>query len=699
MRESSDRFFNRELSWLDFDHRVLELARDAGRPILERAKFLAIFSRNLDEFFQVRVSELRDQVAEGEGETSPDGLSAEAQLAAIRTSVDELTAAAHDTFENDLRPALRGVGIDIARWDELTPEEREGTLAPFDEQIQPVLIPLGVDPTHPFPFVSGLSLSVGAFVQPRSGGPRRLARVKVPAFLPRWWEVGPGRYAPVEDVIRAHFDLLFPEDNVEGASFFRVTRDADLELEERSSSDLVKALEAGLYRRRRASDAVRLEVASDLDPGVCDLLLRELKLEPDELYTAPGLLDLGALFELYSRAPAEHKDAPWTPAEVFRGRGASRQSGDAIFRTLAERDVLVHHPYESFEGSVGAFLTAAARDPAVRVIMTTLYRTGGSESSIVQALQGAASRGKQIVVLVELKARFDEASNLERARALERAGAHVVYGVLGLKTHTKLAFVVREEGGRLRRYCHVATGNYNPVTAALYEDLGLFTSREEVTRDVAELFQRLTSGSGLRIYDKLLVAPEGLRRGLIERIAREADRPGGGRIVAKMNGLSDPRVIDAFYDASCAGVEIDLIVRGICCLRPGVEGLSENIRVRSVLGRYLEHSRIFRFGPFGPDVSEHTRSEGEVWIGSADLMERNLDMRVEALVWVDDPALVRRLDEMLGVYLDPASRVWQLGADGSWKCIGSEDVQAKIRALGAAPGASAAAQSGSRSSG
>ncbi|MGH7337202.1 MAG: RNA degradosome polyphosphate kinase, partial [Myxococcota bacterium] len=439
-----------------------------------------------------------------------------------------------------------------------------------------MLIPLGVDPTHPFPFVSGLSLSVGAFVQARGGGPRRLARVKVPAFLPRWWEVAPGRYTPVEEVIRAHFGLLFPEDEVAGASFFRVTRDADLDLDEErgTSGDLLKAVEAGLYRRRRASDAVRLEMAADLDPRIRDLLLRELCIERDELYEVLGLLDLGALFELYERAPSEHKDPPWTPAEVFRGgRGAPDRSSAAVFRALRERDVLVHHPYESFESSVGAFLTAAAEDPAVRVIMTTLYRTGGSESSIVQALQGAAARGKQIVVLVELKARFDEAHNLERARALERAGAHVVYGVLGLKTHTKLAFVVREEHGRLQRYCHVATGNYNPVTAGLYEDLGLLTSRVEVTRDVAELFQRLTSGSGSRSYEKLLVAPEGLRAGMLERIGREA-RP-GGRIVMKLNGLSDPAIIDALYAASDAGAEIDLCVRSICCLRPGVEALSE----------------------------------------------------------------------------------------------------------------------------
>jgi len=678
VRTSPERFFNRELSWLDFDRRVLELARDAGRPILERAKFLAIWARNLDEFFQVRVSELQDLVAERDDAPAPDGLTPAAQLTAIRERVLELSAAAHETLERELRPALRRAGIDLAHWHELSDAERASTLAPFDEQISPVLIPLGVDPTHPFPFVSGLSLSVGAFVQAKGGGPRRLARVKVPAFLPRWWEIAPGRYAPVEEVIRAHFGLLFPEDEIAGASFFRVTRDADLDLdEERGTADLFKAVEAGLYRRRRASDAVRLEVARDLDPRIRDLLLRELRLERDDLYESPGLLDLGALFELYERGPSEHKDMPWTPAEVFRGaRDPLDRAGDAVFRTLRERDVLVHHPYESFESSVGAFLTAAAEDPAVRVLMTTLYRTGGSESSIIQALQGAAARGKQIVVLVELKARFDEAHNLERARSLERAGAHVVYGVLGLKTHTKLAFAVREEGGVLRRYCHVATGNYNPVTAGLYEDIGLLTSREDITRDVAELFQRLTSGSGSRSYEKLLVAPEGLRVGMLERIARES-RP-GGRIAAKLNGLSDPAIIDALYAASAAGSEIDLVVRGICCLRPGVAGLSERIRVRSVLGRYLEHSRIFRFGEPG---------RGEIWIGSADLMQRNLDLRVEALVLVEDPALVARIDAILAVYLDPESRAFWLAPDGGWKCTGSLDVQERLRALTPRPAA------------
>ena len=465
MHPSPEHLFNRELSWLDFNRRVLELARDVERPALERAKFLAIFAQNLDEFFQVRVSDLQD-LAEGAAKSqSPDGLTPLDQLRRVREVALEQTALAQDCFDRELRPALRDIGLEIVRWNELSPEEQRASVAPFEEQIQPVLIPLGVDPAHPFPFVSGLSLSVGAFVRARNGGPERIARVKVPPFLPRWWEVGEGRYTPVEDLIRAHLARLFPEDEVASAAFFRVTRDADLELDERSergAGDLVLAVEAGLRRRIRASDAVRLEVSTDLHTRICDLLTDELKLDADEVYVTDGLLDLSGLWELFQRGPAEHKDVPWTPAEVFRSKPG--ETGPAsLFGALRARDVLVHHPYESFEGSVEAFLSAAANDSAVRVIMTSLYRTGGSESTIVQALQGAASRGKQIVVLIELQARFDEAANLERARSLERAGAHVVYGVLGLKTHAKLAFVVREEAGRLRRYCHVGTGNYNPA--------------------------------------------------------------------------------------------------------------------------------------------------------------------------------------------------------------------------------------------
>jgi len=672
MRDSPDRFLNRELSWLDFNRRVLELARDPDRPPLERAKFLAIYSRNLDEFFQVRVSGLQDRVAAG-GAPSPDGRSPAQQIAEIREQVIDQAALAHETLAKELKPTLAAAGIDILEWRDLDADARDRATEQFDAHIQPVLIPLAVDPAHPFPYVSALSLSVGAFARPRGGGAERLARVKVPPFLPRWVPVGEGRFVAVEEVIRAHLGLLFPEDEVIGAGFFRVTRDADLELEERSSGDLVKDVEAGLQRRLRGSDAVRLEVSHDLDARIRELLVGELRLERDEVYEVPGLLDLGGLWELYGQARPDLKDPAWPAVDTFRRQDSSPDAVDAIFRTLRERDVLVHHPYESFEGSVEAFLRAAADDPSVRVIMSTIYRTGGPESSIVRALQGAASRGKQIVVLVELKARFDEAANLDRARALERAGAHVVYGVLGLKTHAKLAFVLREEGGQLRRYCHVGTGNYNPITARLYEDLGLLTSEDELTRDVAELFQRLTSGSGSRQYDRLMVAPEDLREGLVERIDRESREP-DGRIVMKVNSVSDPEVIDALYDASRAGADIDLVVRGICCLRPGVEGLSETIRVRSILGRFLEHSRIFRFGSDarGP----------EYWIGSADVMGRNLDLRVEALVKVESPALCARLDRLLDVYLDPDARAWALRPDGTWKRTGgSMDVQERLHRM------------------
>jgi polyphosphate kinase len=662
----SERFLNRELSWLEFNGRVLALAVEEGRPLLERAKFLAIFSNNLDEFFQVRVADLQDQVASGTGGDSPDGLSAAEQLALVRARVVELSALAQDTFAQRLRPALAAAGIELIGWDGLRQEEREHLSARFAERIQPILIPLAMDPAHPFPYVSGLSLSVGAFVRRRGGGPERFARVKVPPFLPRWWPVSGGRFVAVEDLVQAHLEELFPEDDILERGHFRVTRDADLELEDRDGN-LAETIEASLRRRQRGSDAVRLEADAELSARIRALLVRELRLEPDEVYDASGLLDLGGLWEIHRLDRPDLKDPPWTPRPV--NAIALRGGAGELFFGLRERSILVHHPYESFEGSVERFLRAAAEDPAVRVIMSTIYRTGGPESGIVRALEGAASRGKQVVVLVELKARFDEAANLERARALERAGAHVVYGLVGLKTHAKLALVVREEGQTLRRYCHVGTGNYNPITARLYEDVGILTSDESITHDVAELFHRLTSGSGARAYDRLLVAPETLRDGLRERIAREA-RP-GGRIAIKVNSLSDAAIIEALYAASSAGAEIDLIVRGICCLRPGVEGLSERIRVRSIVGRFLEHSRIFRFGT--PERSL------EYWIGSADLMSRNLDTRVEALVPVDAPALQRRLERILATHLDPDARAWELAPDGSWKRAGgSLDSQVRL---------------------
>ena len=666
MTHGPDRFLNRELSWLEFTRRVLAQAEDASRPLLERLKFVAIFSRNLDEFFQVRVAGLQDEVEAGIGAIVPDGRTPQGQLREIRERVLELTSAAQDLFRGQLLPALSASGIQLVGWEDLEAEERIELAARFEAELHPVLVPLAVDTSHPFPYVSDLSLNVGAVLMRPADGSKRFARVKVPPFTARFWRADGERFVPVEQVIRAHLARLFPEDEVMAAGFFRITRDADLELRERESGDLSKDVEAGLRRRMRGSDAVRMETSPGLDRGVRDLLMRELQLEAEEAYEAPWL-DLGDLMEIADLDRPDLKLPVWTPQPVA---GLRTDHPQALFERLRRGDVLVHHPYESFEGSVEGFLRAAARDPAVRVLMSTIYRTGGSESGIVNALEGAAARGKQVVVLIELKARFDEAANLERARGLERAGAHVIYGVVGLKTHAKIALVVREEEEGLRRYCHIGTGNYNPVTARTYEDLGLLTAEPSVCRDVAELFGRLTSGSGSRRYERLLVAPEALRRGMLDRIAREGRAP-DGHLVAKMNNLADPEIIDALYAASRSGARIDLVVRSICCLRPGLPGLSERIRVRSVLGRFLEHSRVFRFG---------SQARGyEYWIGSADLMTRNLDLRVEALVPIEDPVLRGRIEELLALYLHPDVDAWELDASGAWKRSGGEvDLQRRL---------------------
>ncbi len=662
------RLNNREASWLEFDRRVLSLAEDPARPLLERAKFLAIFSRNLDEFFQVRVSGLQDADALSPRSLSPDGLTPGEQLTAIRERVLELNADAQSIWSTQLRPALQEAGIEFVSFGDLEAAERHQMTQRFRERIQPVLIPFAIDPSHPFPYVSNLSLNVGALVRRTGGGPERFARVKVPPLLDRWWPTASGRLVAVEELVEAHLSLLFPNDEVLQQGHFRVTRDADLELAAEERGDLAARVEAGLRRRHRGSDAVRLEADAVLGPRIRRILVEQLDLQKDEVYDVEGLLDPGGLLQLYRIDRPDLKDPKWTPRSLpdFAGKSSSE-----LFAALRESPRLVHHPYESFESSVEGFLRAAAEDEDVHVIMVSIYRTGGEESGIVRALESAAARGKQVVVLVELKARFDEASNLERARALERAGAHVVYGLAGLKTHAKVALVVRQEKGFFRRYCHVGTGNYNPDTARLYEDLGLLSADSAITRDVAELFHRMTSGSAGRRYERLLVAPESLRDAILERIAAEAAQP-DGRIVMKLNNLSDPLIIEALYEASCAGVEIDLIVRSICCLRPGVAGMSPTIRVRSILGRFLEHSRILRFG---------TEARGaEYFIGSADLMPRNLDVRVEALVPVEDPRLRARLDSILDLLLHPDAQAWTLGADGAWKYGGgSVDVQGVLQ--------------------
>jgi polyphosphate kinase len=649
------RFLNRELSWLEFDARVLALAEDPRLPLLERVKLLAIFAGNLDEFFQVRVSGLREQVAAGVVTSkTPDGLSPAEQLLEIRERCVELLARADATMTS-LLPELDKVGIRIVGLDGLTEEDLAFVANAFHERIFPVLTPLSVDPAHPFPYISNLSLNLAAMVRDPVTQVNRFARVKVPPLLPRFLALPDGeRVVPLEDVIAAHLDSLFPGMEISSRHVFRVTRDADVEVEEDEAEDLLAAIENVLWRRRRAASPVRLEVDRSMTPEVLDLLARELDLRPADVYVSDGLLDLAGMMALVGLERPGLKDPPWTP--VTQPRLRVEEGEPDLFAVLREGDVLVHHPYDSFATSVEAFLDAAARDPDVLAIKQTLYRTSAQESPIIGALVRAAEAGKQVVALVELKARFDEQANITYARALEEAGVHVAYGVVGLKTHTKTSLVVRREAGGVRRYAHVGTGNYNPTTAKSYEDLGLLTADPEIGADLTDLFNVLTGYSRQREYRRLLVAPYDLRPKLLELIRRES-KP-GGKIVMKMNSLVDAEMIDALYAASQSGADVDLVVRGICCLRPGVADLSDRIRVRSIVGRYLEHSRIFRFG---------RRASGyDHFIGSADLMPRNLDRRVEATTPVLDPALKRRLDQILRVLLHDDVLAWRLHADGRW---------------------------------
>jgi polyphosphate kinase len=675
VRHRADRFLNRELAWLDFDERVLALALDDRLPVLERVKFCAIFSQNLDEFFQVRVAGLQDQVAAGISATTPDGRTPAQQILEITDRVNELTDRAEDVFLHHLVPALDDVGIRFSSWDGLDEEDRKYLVEEFERRIFPVLTPLAVDPGHPFPYISNLSLNLAVVVRDPETDERRFARVKVPPLLPRFVVMPDGeRFVPLEQVIAAHLDQLFPGMVIEDHHSFRVTRNADLTLEEEEADDLLMAVEMEL-RRRRFGKAVRLEIDADTTAEVRELLQRELDVEDEEIYEYTGPLDLGGLFALLDLDRTDLKNEPWSPVTQTRLAPSDGENVD-FFAALRQGDVLVHHPYESFATSVEEFIRQAAKDPKVLTIKLTLYRTSG-DSPIVKSLIRAAEAGKQVAVLVELKARFDEARNIEWARALEATGVHVTYGLVGLKTHTKTALVVRDEPSGLRRYCHVGTGNYNPKTAKLYEDLGLLTANDEIGADLTQLFNFLT-GYGRNVqYRKLIMAPHSLRDRMAELIAGEAAAPPGtGHIVLKMNSLVDPDLIDALYDASSAGVEIDLIVRGMCCLRPQVPGLSENIRVRSIVGRFLEHSRIYTFangaGPGRPAY----------YIGSADLMPRNLDRRIEALAPVEAPPLQDRLEEMLEVNLADDVLAWVLGPDGSWTRVdGQEKVDTHLRLM------------------
>jgi polyphosphate kinase len=663
------RYLNRDLAWLDFAARVLGLAEDGSQPLLERVKFLAIFSEGLDEFFQVRVAGLKEQLAAGLGAVSADGMTPLEQLRAIRTGVEELVRRQGAAFLGDVVPALGEVGVVLSDWESLDDDDRSHLVEVFEQRIFPVLTPLAVDPGHPFPYISNMSLNLAVSVRDPKTAEHRFARVKVPPLLPRFVVMPDGeRFVAVEQVIAAHLDRLFPGMTIEGHVPFRVTRNADLALEEEEADDLLAAVEMEL-RRRRFGKAVRLEVDRRIDSDIRDLLVRELELQPDDVYDVDGPLELGGLWSVYELDRPELKDDLWVGVTLPRLVGPEGEPAD-IFAVLREQEVLVHHPYDSFATSVEAFIEQAAQDPQVQAIKQTLYRTSG-DSPIVKALINAAESGKQVAALVELKARFDEKANIAWARALEEAGVHVVYGLVGLKTHTKTALVVRDEADGIRRYCHVGTGNYNPKTARMYEDLGVLSSDPDLGADLTDLFNYLTGYSRQASYRKLLVAPVSLRTQMVELIRAQRDAGTDGRIVMKMNSLVDTAIIEELYAASGAGVEIDLVVRGICCLRPGVPGMSDHVRVRSIVGRFLEHSRIYAFGP---------RDQRRFFIGSADLMPRNLDRRVEAVMPVDGPELQARLQEILDVCRADDMLASELHADGTWhKVPTAKGVSAQAR--------------------
>jgi polyphosphate kinase len=666
-----DRYLNRELSWLDFNARVLALAEDESQPLLERAKFLAIFASNLDEFYMVRVAGLKRRDETGLSVRSADGLTPREQLAYISKRNQELVEQHAAAWEKRLRPKVAEQGIRIAGWNELTDEQQERLRRYFREQIFPVLTPLAVDPSHPFPYISGLSLNLAVTVRDPNGGGERFARVKVPDNVSRLVPIDHRReergatFMPLEELIAAHLNDLFAGMQVTEVHAFRVTRNADLEVEEDQDEDLLKALERELAQRR-FGPPVRLEVADDMSEHMMELLLRELEVDPHDVVVVPGLLDLSCLWQLHGVDRTDLKDPPFVPAT--HPAFGERETPKSVFATLREGDVLVHHPYDSFSTSVHRFIEQAAADPKVLAIKQTLYRTSG-DSPIVEALIDAAEAGKQVVALVEIKARFDEQANIKWARTLEKAGVHVVYGMVGLKTHCKTALVVRQEGSVIRRYCHIGTGNYNPKTARLYEDVGLLTAEPSIGADLTDLFNVLTGYARQDTYRSLMVAPYGIRRGIVELIERESEHLRAGRpsgIRMKINSLVDEQVIDALYRASQSGVEVDIVVRGICALKPGIAGLSENIRVRSILGRFLEHSRVFQF--IGSD--EH-------WIGSADMMHRNLDRRVEVQVRITDEKLTAQLDAMFASALDPATRCWLLEQNGDWAASPAEDSSVK----------------------
>ena len=654
-----DRYLDRELAWLDFNNRVLDLARDAQRiPLLERVKFLAIFSNNLDEFFMVRVAGLKRRIQAGVAVTTITGARPGELHASILERTAELVAEQSRLFQQEIRPQLRAEGIEILTWDELTAAEKDRMRTLFGERIFPVLTPLAVDPSHPFPYISGLSVNLAVLLRNPATGASQFARVKVPTNLSRFVKLAEGRFVPLEEIISRHLGQLFAGMEVLYHATFRVTRNEDIEVEEDDAENLLYALEKELLRRKVGRPPVRLEVEDDIDETMLATIISELDVAPGEVFHLPAPLDLTGLFALEDSRREDLKYPGFLPITHPDLAEVESSSPADMFKALKRRDVLVQHPYDSFATSVQRFIEQAAADPAVLAIKQTLYRTSG-DSPIVDALIEAAQAGKQVLAVVEIKARFDEQNNISWARQLEQAGVHVVYGMVGLKTHCKLSLVVREESGGLRRYAHVGTGNYHPKTARSYEDMGLLTANPVITDDVARLFNHLSGITHQTEYRRLLVAPHGIRSGLLERIEteianHEAGLPSGIRI--KVNSIVDEAVIDALYRASLAGVTVDVWVRGICTIRPGVAGLSENIRVRSVLGRFLEHSRIYWFEAGG---------KPNVGIGSADLMHRNLDRRVEAIVGLSNPEHIARIKDLFDRAFDAGTVHWEL-RDRTW---------------------------------
>lgn len=671
-------YLSRELSWLEFNRRVLAEALDSRTPLLERLKFLAIFSSNLDEFFMVRVAGIKRQIEAQVNKVTPDGRTPQQQLNAIHERLLPMVTEQHQYFEHKIKLELAQNGIHLLSYIDLNQEQRTYLQRYFEEGIFPVLTPLAIDRSHPFPYLSNLSLNLAVVLKNPETKEELFARVKVPSSLPRFISLpkelrvqANGQFAawigvPIGQVIAHNLKFLFPGMDIQDYYIFRITRDADLEVQEDEADDLLLAIEQELRKRRVGGSVVRLEINSSMPDYFRSLLIDELELEPEDIYTVEGLIGLRDLMSFISLPLPELKDKPWSSVLPRWMRDSediipatSGEDDKDIFAILRQKDVLVHHPYHSFSATVQQFISQAAYDPHVLAIKMTLYRTSG-DSPIVNTLIDAAENGKQVAVLVEIKARFDEENNIQWAKKLEQTGVHVVYGLVGLKTHTKIVMVVRQEPEGIRRYVHIGTGNYNPKTARLYTDLGLLSARPELGADLTDLFNFLTGYSRQQSYRKLLVAPVNMRQRFLELIRREtehAHQGKNGRIVAKMNSLVDPEIIEALYQASQAGVGIDLIVRGMCSLRPDLEGISDNIKVISIIGRFLEHSRIFYFNNGGKE---------EVYIGSADWMPRNLNRRVEAITPIDDPDIAKELQEILGIMLSDNRKAWDLQPDGQY---------------------------------